>query len=289
MSPPKGEETQRLIDLCATLSEPTLIFCASPAKARKIANCLLASKNVNGGAGMPAAAEWIGKNYHSDWTFAKGLRQGIGIHHGRMPRALAQLAVKGFNEGNLRFLICTSTLIEGVNTKAKNVIIFDNKIAKKKYDYFTFNNIRGRSGRMFNHFIGNVYLFNQAPQEELPFVDIPVFSQDEANTPESLLIQIDDIDLAETSRRRIEPYKKQSILSMEIMRQNIGIEPQQQLKLAFDLRRNINMLTNLHWTGYPTYPQLEVLCQVIWDYFIIGNSKIGGVSSGKHLAYRYQN
>ena len=30
-------------------------------------------------------------------------------------------------------MVCTSTLIEGVNTKAKNVIVYDNKIAKKKF------------------------------------------------------------------------------------------------------------------------------------------------------------
>src|SRR5690606_14851751 len=129
-------------------------------------------------AGMEDAAQWAGENYHPEWTLVKGLRNGIGMHHGRMPRALAQLCVKGFNEGSLPILVCTSTLIESVNTKVKNVIIFDNKIAKQKYDFFTFNFIRGRYGRMFKHFIGNVYVFHEPPQQELPLVDVPVFSQD---------------------------------------------------------------------------------------------------------------
>jgi len=286
IQPAKGQENDQLIELCAELSDSTLIFCASPAKARKVATLLLTSEQINGGEGMADAAEWVEQHYHAGWTFAKGLRDGIGIHHGKMPRALGQLAVKGFNEGKLRFLICTSTLIEGVNTKAKNVVIFDNKIAKQKYDYFTFNNIRGRSGRMFQHFIGHVYLFNPEPQEELPFVDIPVFSQGAGNTSESLLIQMDESDLAEISIRRMEPYKNQSTLSVDVMRKNVGIEPRLQLKLAIDLRQNRLSLAKLAWTGYPTYPELETLCETIWGYFVLDNGRIGGVSSGKQLAFK---
>ena len=50
---------------------------------------------------------------------------------------------------------------------------------------------------MFQHFIGHVYIFNAPPQEELPFVDFPFYSQGE-NVPESLLIQLDKDDLKET-------------------------------------------------------------------------------------------
>ena len=77
----------------------------------------------------------------------------------------------------IRYLVCTSTLIEGVNTKAKNVVIYDNKINKSSIDFFTFNNIKGRSGRMGQHYIGHVYLFDTPPSDPLPLVDIPVFSE----------------------------------------------------------------------------------------------------------------
>ena len=120
------------------------------------------------------AAGWVAENYHPDWHFVKALRKGIGVHHGRIPRALAHYVVSAFNSDAIRFLVCTSTLIEGVNTKAKNVIIYDDKINKKSIDFFTFNNIKGRSGRMGQHYIGHVYLFNPAPTDPLPFVDIPV-------------------------------------------------------------------------------------------------------------------
>lgn len=282
----RGKENDALVDLCKTLSSSTLIYCSSPLKARKIVSLLLESKDILIKENMAVAAGWVGQHYHPDWTFVKGLQNGIGMHHGKMPRALAQMTVKGFNEGKLRFLVCTSTLIEGVNTKAKNVIIFDNTVAKEKYDYFTFNNIRGRSGRMFKHFVGNVYLFHPAPQGDLPFVDIPFFSQDEKNTLESLLIQLDDEDLSYKSRQRLDPYKNQNTLSFEVMRQNIGIEPEQQLKLASYLDKHRAILAKLAWKNYPKYDQLEALCLVIWDFFVKVSEKNSGVKSAKQLAFK---
>ena len=52
---------------------------------------------------------WVGSNYHEDWLFARGLSKGIGVHHGRVPRALAQHNVRAFNTGSIKFLICTSS------------------------------------------------------------------------------------------------------------------------------------------------------------------------------------
>lgn len=283
--PQKGQDMEKLLSLCNEMDGPTLIFCASPNKARNIVEML--SGKLNGpNVGMEDAAQWAGENYHPEWTLVKGLRNGVGMHHGRMPRALAQLCVRGFNEGSLPILVCTSTLIEGVNTKAKNVIIFDNKIAKQKYDFFTFNNIRGRSGRMFKHFIGNVYVFHEPPQQELPLVEVPVFSQDSKNTSESLLIQLDESDLRGNSRKRLEPYYRQQILGVDVIRQNTGIEPQDQIALARCLVENPTELRKLSWSGYPDWEQLLNLCEKIWEFFINETGRVGGISSGRQLAFK---
>ncbi|MCP5821762.1 hypothetical protein NL352_30710, partial [Klebsiella pneumoniae] len=78
------------------------------------------------------------------------VQYGIAYHHAQLPRAVASLIVDLFNSSKINILICTSTLIEGVNTNAKNIVIYDDCITKRtKLDMFTFNNIAGRSGRMF--------------------------------------------------------------------------------------------------------------------------------------------
>lgn len=279
----KDSFDDELLSLCNNIQGSTLIFCSSPNKARKITE-LLTEHCTQIGEGLVDAADWVAENYHPDWTLVKGLRKGIGMHHGQIPRAIAHLCVKGFNEGKLPFLVCTSTLIEGVNTKAKNVIIFDNKIANKKFDFFTFNNIRGRSGRMFQHFIGRVYLFNDPPQEKLPLVEIPVFSQEE-NAKESLLIQLDKTDITKESLKRIQKYYDQDILDISILRSNSGINPDLQINFANYLIANRRELSVLVWNSSPTYDQLEHLCCLIWKY-LLESKKFHKVSSGRQLAFK---
>lgn len=279
----KNDNYQELIELCNKIQGSTLIFCSSPNKARKITR-LLADNYSQQNVGLPEAAEWIAEKYHPEWTLVKGLRNGIGMHHGKIPRAIAHICIKGFNEEKLPFLVCTSTLIEGVNTKAKNIIIFDNKIAKKKYDFFTFNNIRGRSGRMFQHFIGRVYLFNEPPQETLPIVDIPVFSQTQ-NVAESLLIQMDKNDVTPESWQRIQKYHEQHILSFDVLKNNFGINPDTQLDLAEYLLANPDIAKKLSWNSYPEYNQLQMLSKIIMEYLIQG-TQLYGIISGKQLAFK---
>lgn len=279
----KNDNYQDLIELCNKIKGSTLIFCSSPNKARRITQ-LLADNYSQQNVGLPEAAEWIAEKYHSEWTLVKGLKNGIGMHHGRIPRAIAHICVKGFNEEKLPLLVCTSTLIEGVNTKAKNIIIFDNKIARKKYDFFTFNNIRGRSGRMFQHFIGYVYLFNEPPQETLPIVDIPVFSQSQ-NIAESLLIQMDENDVTPESWQRVKKYQEQDVLNFDILKSNSGVNPDIQLKLARYLFEHPDMTKELSWNSYPEYNQLKVLSEIIMKY-LIQKTQFYGISSGRQLAFK---
>lgn len=282
-----GENSiERLLELSSSLDDPTLIFCQSPASANKVAQAFFNSNKFERTDENQNLANWLRSNYHSQWILPYCLEYGIGIHHGKIPRAIAQKCIKLFNEGKIRYLICTSTLIEGVNTKAKNVIVYDNKIAKTKIDYFTFNNICGRSGRMFSHFIGHIYLFHEPPVAELPLVDFPIFSQ--ANdVPEKLLINVDIEDLNESSKSKLNKYFEQDVLSQETLRKNSYIDLDKQLELASFIQSKLNRVYNLmKWEQYPTNEQLKSACRLIWNYFVSSRKRIYGVSSGEQLHFR---
>lgn len=282
-----GEDSiERLIDLSSSLEDPTLIFCQSPASANKVAKAFFNSNKFERTDENKDLADWLRSNYHSQWILPDCLEYGIGIHHGKIPRAIAQKCIKLFNEGKIRYLICTSTLIEGVNTKAKNVIVYDNKIAKTKFDYFTFNNICGRSGRMFSHFIGHIYLFHEPPASELPLVDFPIFTQTD-DAPEKLLINVDVADLNESSKRKLKKYFEQDVLSQETLKKNSYIDLDKQLELASFIQSKLNRIHNLmKWEQYPTNEQLKLACRLIWDYFVSSKKRISGVSSGEQLHFR---
>ena len=283
--PLKGTELERLTSLCSELTESTLIFCKSPARVNDVARALFNKSIGCESSTLSAASSWIAKNFHPEWVLPIALTKGIGIHHGRLPRSIAQYVVRMFNDSKLRFLICTSTLIEGVNTKAKNVVILDNTIAKHPIDFFTFNNIKGRSGRMFEHFVGRVYLFSDPPVEQLPFVDFPLFTQ-ATNTPESLLVQLDSTDLTTSSKERLVKFSNNEILPISTIKENGSLDPMWQLELARHLDENISRYSQiLNWSGTPNSPQLSAVCNLIWDYLIRSNRK-GGVASAKQLSFK---
>lgn len=184
------------------------------------------------------------------------------------------------------FLICTSTLIEGVNTKAKNIIIFDNTLFKKKLDYFTFNNICGRSGRMFEHFVGKVFLFHDPPARDLPQVDFPVFTQG-SDVPSELLIQLSDEDVHDNVRERVDDLITQTYLPIDIIRKNTSIDPEAQIDLARHLERSPQEhWPYLSWASYPTKAQLDYACTLVWEFLVPNKQRRGGVSSGVQLSFK---
>ena len=281
-----GERIEKLVDILNNTDQPTLVYCQSPFSANRLAAQLLEYELYGKIEQNAALVSWIRDNYHPEWILAKAIEHGIGIHHGKNPRALSQQCVKLFNEGLLRCLICTSTLIEGVNTKAKNVVIYDNKISNSKIDFFTFNNICGRSGRMFSHYIGHVFLFKEPPQPELPLVDFPIFTQTE-DVPDEMLINIDEADLTDGSKKKLKEYTDQNVLTLKTLRDNSYISLSKQLALARAIEEHID---NIHrimcWTKIPNANQLRAVCALIWSFFEGGNKMVYGVKSGKQLAYR---
>lgn len=283
----EGEDRDvALADLCSELDEPTLIFASSPAKAHATARTLLEAGIDRSDGSLRSAVEWTADHYHPEWLVGRALAAGIGIHHGQLPRSLGQFMVRAFEEGRIKFLVCTSTLIEGVNTQAKNVVVLDNKIARKRIDFFTFNNILGRGGRMFRHFTGRVFLFHDQPEEELFKVDIPILSQGE-DVSTGLLLHVDQGDLRETSEARLEPLLRQDTLPREVLEANTGIDPEMQIELAEKLSSDPDGWHGvLGWRGNPDFEELAATCEVLYEYLQTKQLRSPYVRSARQLAFR---
>jgi hypothetical protein len=273
------------LEICKNMTSPTLIFCKSSNSAYDLAHYLIRNGVSAQNQDTLKFSQWLADNYHPDWDLVSLLKEGVAIHHGALPRSVAYHILRKFNDGSIRFLLCTSTIIEGVNTAAENIVIYDNKIATRKFDIFTFNNIKGRAGRMFQHFVGNVYVLNYDYQSELPSIDIPALTQPE-DTPESLLIQIDDHDLSEQSREKLTYLRSQEYLPLDIIRKNKGISPEIQVELAKEITTNFDEYHDkLSWERFPTNTQLSESCNLIFDYLMEGKPS-DGILSGKQMSYK---
>lgn len=261
----EGEnDTEALLRVVKDLEGPTLVYCRSLARVRDAVQALSGSRNgFEATESVSELSDWAGANYHAEWFVAEALKTGIGTHNSAVPRSLARRIVDLFNNGELNYLVCTSSLIEGVNTAARNVVIFDGVLDKKPLDHFTFANISGRAGRMFRNFVGTVVSFSDAPAVEETVVDFPVLSQSERAT-DTTLLQIDPRDLRDEARRRLDPIIKQHDLSLEVIRANRGLDPELQIEVARTVRSaGRKQQSLLQWSGVPNFEQLAFTCTLI--------------------------
>lgn len=105
---------------------------------------------------------WAKEEIHEDWSLITALERGYLIHNGQIPIGTRLLQLDYFETNDVyNRLLCTSTLLEGVNTTAKNIIITKpSRMSNKPGDNFTafdFYNLVGRTGRLYNHYIGNAF------------------------------------------------------------------------------------------------------------------------------------
>lgn len=96
-------------------------------------------------------------NIHKDYYLIDCLRKGVAYHFGNLPQAIREGIEELFKEGVIKYLFCTSTLLEGVNLPAKNIFIFSEKIGLRKMDDIDFWNLSGRAGRLTIDLSGNIF------------------------------------------------------------------------------------------------------------------------------------
>ncbi|MBE1527911.1 hypothetical protein GGC65_002367 [Sphingopyxis sp. OAS728] len=269
----RGEErNEKLIQLCGSLKSPTLVYCQSPRSARDAARTIYEASKLPVTDATKSAVDWLEQYFPSEWEVIQALKHGIGIHHGNVPRAIQQYMVRAFEEGRVKILVCTSTIIEGVNTVAENVIIFDRRTNTSTIDDFTFRNIAGRAGRMNRYFIGKVFVLEEAVAEGDHVVDLPVGQQDET-TPMSLILDLPTGSLSPLSQERIKAAFEESKLSEATIRQNryVPIEDQNALFEAVSLLYDTNP-GHLQWKGVPKSAQLLAACNLIYEHLDHGES-----------------
>ncbi|SBJ10047.1 DEAD/DEAH box helicase [Klebsiella pneumoniae] len=183
----EDEKCAALLDILSKTQGKTLIYAGTYKNIEKISNLILKTQPNNQSYILKEFSSWLKQNYDSNWKLAKLLEKGMGVHNGRLHRSISQLQIKLFEEKHgIKNIVSTSSIIEGVNTSAENVVIWQCKNGNSNLKDFAYKNIIGRSGRMFKHFIGKVYLLSAPPKEENNELALTI--------PESLVGEIDEIE-----------------------------------------------------------------------------------------------
>ncbi len=136
----------------------SLIYCNYPAECIKVADGIAEFNDGNLSSELQKGVNFISQHVHPDYYLVDHLRRGIGYHYGRMPQFVRVCVKDLFESKQIDFLCCTSTLLEGVNLPAKNIVLYQPKSGRyDPMDKATVLNLAGRAGRLLKDYYGNIY------------------------------------------------------------------------------------------------------------------------------------
>lgn len=159
-------ECQSLLTKSISQNEKTLVYFPTVSGIYKYVNNYVINEPLVSDLSpqMQLFLDWAKEEIHEDWCVIKAMERGYLIHNGQIPMGSRMFQLESYeSEQAYNRLLCTSTLLEGVNTTAKNIIITKPARNSERNDHnsdfsaFDFFNLVGRTGRLYQHYIGKAF------------------------------------------------------------------------------------------------------------------------------------
>jgi len=152
---------KRMAFIAAAVGERggTLVYANGAGEAEEVADLIsqLLPKLDVIDSELSQLAELARKGVHQDFRLAPLVELGVAFHYGNMPSLLRLEIERLFRSGKIRFLVCTSTLIEGVNLSCRTIVVRGPRKGRghpmEPHDFW---NLAGRAGRWGDEFQGNI-------------------------------------------------------------------------------------------------------------------------------------
>lgn len=145
----------------------TLIYVYKKADAFKYARQLASIMPKLNNPKLDALAKEIREQIHKNYELADFIEKGIAAHVGYLPPSIRiQIEDLFKSDDGIFVLCCTSTLIEGVNLPAENLVITSSKTGQNELSEIEFRNLIGRVGRVSSTLYGNVYMIEGLQKKE---------------------------------------------------------------------------------------------------------------------------
>ncbi|MFB4202652.1 hypothetical protein KBTX_01648 [wastewater metagenome] len=223
--------------------------------------------------------DYLSSSVSPTWDLISCIKRGIAFHHGAMPRHIQDLIVDEFNDNSdngLNYLFCTTSLTEGINSAAKNVVIYDKKIGTgdllKTLDR---KNIEGRAGRFMQHFIGRVFhLETQEDDDRETSVEIEYLDNENASL--ETLIQLESEDVPDSRRELLKSHSEDlAELGIDplIIKENRFVKVDGQIELINHLRAGGNLDNYYFKEQLPLKHCLDNILSCCYDYLFTDHDK----------------
>lgn len=170
---PLIDHNSKLINVALRLGGggQNLIYAMGPKECEDVAFGLADNDSQEENEYLEELASFIKDAVHRNYQLANDVRQRVGFHYGPLPSLVRKAVEDAFKEGNLDFLVTTSTLLYGVNLPAQNLFLHNpQKGQSQPISGVDFWNLAGRAGRLGREFTGNIFLVDYSHWPSDPIV-----------------------------------------------------------------------------------------------------------------------
>ena len=150
-----------------------IIFSPTSNQARRTAVAISELVGYQQGVNkLDSLIQYVSSTVHPDYDLCKTLSKGVAYHHGKAPAHIRRAVERAMREKWINNVVCTTTLMQGVNLPAQTVIIrnpylyVSSRFGNPKLTNYEIANLRGRAGRLLKDFIGRTYVLDENSFED---------------------------------------------------------------------------------------------------------------------------
>lgn len=218
----KKAKIQELLDRIILKKENAIIYCNTKSTAESVARDYERTEIAT--EEFLDFLNHLKETYDERWIVIKALKKGVGVHHGVVPKYIQKEIIDLFNLRNndLNVLSATTTITEGVNTTAKNMIVYKSSKGGgshiKPLLKFDAKNIAGRAGRFMEHYVGRVITLDNEFLEVIEKEGKPIEHKNyDSSTTKN------EVEYEMTKAEYLDERTKQQIKSLKTVQERFGI------------------------------------------------------------------
>ncbi|RVJ43488.1 DEAD/DEAH box helicase [Sinorhizobium medicae] len=167
-----ASRTEKLVHIPAVLGHghSNIIYANGAAEAESVALQLAELMSDREPTEARLALSDLAKEaVHANYALVECVKHGVAFHYSNIPTQLRRAIEAAVSSGEIDYLVCTSTLLQGVNLPAKNIFMFaPEKGRTRALESTDFWNLAGRAGRLKREFQGNIFLIDYDKWKKKP-------------------------------------------------------------------------------------------------------------------------
>ncbi|WEA01703.1 DEAD/DEAH box helicase [Mucilaginibacter sp. SJ] len=173
---------------CFSQDESNIIFSPTAGASRKMAEELRVASDNRNDDYLVQLSKYLAETVHEDFSLSDTVLSGIAYHNGKLPHHVRNAIEDGIKKRYIRNIVCTTTLLQGVNLPVQNIVIRNPNLFERSQNgerpqltSYEAANLRGRAGRLLKDFIGRTYVLDEDSFTDITDRQTSMFENTEKN------------------------------------------------------------------------------------------------------------